>query len=929
MKYSLFLYILLLGFYSSKAQQFGGEPASVKWKQVNTDAVRIIYPQGLDSVAKRIAAITTQEQAQYSSTISNNLHKISIVLHNQTIFSNAFVALGPWRSEFFLMPSQNAFELGSLSWNDLLSIHEYRHAEQYSNFNVGLSYAMKILFGENGQALANAAAIPDWFFEGDAVYNETLLSEQGRGRLPLFLNAYKTLYLQNRNYSYMKLRNGSYKNYVPDHYPLGYMLVAYGREEYGDDFWKDVTQYSAAYKSLFYPMQHAVEKYAHVSFNEFVNNAFQYYHKQWNNESFSNLRFIDSLEKNNVVDEKYPYITNDGSVIALHKSYKENPYFEIKHLNGNKEKIAAQDISDDDYFSYNNGKIIYASYKPDTRWGNKEYSEIKLLDINTKKDQKIASRTRYFSPDISHDGKLIVAVEQLINGNSQLVIIDSGKNIIRKVAALSAHIFSYPKFSADDKFIYVCDRNAAGEMSILKEGVEGGNLSPIISYKNRIIGFPVIQNDTLFYSCSNKGNDEIWAYINSQNKNFRVAAGATGLYHGSSYNSKILASAFTADGYRLATILPTWQTINNNDTLKPLYVSKPFQTASNKFVSNITIRNFTASNYSKYSHPFNFHSWNPYFDDPDYSFILYGQNVLNTFQSQLYYTYNRNENFHQTGYTGIYGGWFVQPFIDVNETWHRTKVLNFDTSLHWNETKYAAGLQLPLNFTGGKFFRYLNLSSSYNLTNVQWQGLAKQLFNNSHFNYLENRINYSQYIQQTVQNIYPRFGQSVSLQYRTGNTSQQALINGNFYFPGIIKTHSIVINFAYQFRDTSGNYVFENNFPFSRGYSAVDYPRMFKAGFNYHFHLFYPDWGFGNIVYFLRIRGNIFYDLTKATSLRTGNHYNFNSVGSEIFFDTKWWNQQPLSFGIRYSRLLNIDVKGIRLNQWSLIVPLVFNSDNN
>ena len=76
-----------------------------------------------------------------------------------------------------------------------------------------------------------------------------------------------------------------------------------------------------------------------------------------------------------------------------------------------REKIAVQDINYDDYFSYNNNKIVYASYKPDARWGNKEYSEIRLIDINTKQEKKITSHTRYFSPDISHDGKTIVAVE--------------------------------------------------------------------------------------------------------------------------------------------------------------------------------------------------------------------------------------------------------------------------------------------------------------------------------------------------------------------------------------------------------------------------------------------------------------------------------------------------------------------------------------
>ncbi|MBV9960917.1 MAG: hypothetical protein JO072_01605, partial [Parafilimonas sp.] len=371
MKRLTLFYFLLFTFYFSNAQQFGGDPSPVKWRQLNTDTVRIIFPEGMDSIAKRIATITSTEQQHYSSTIGERLHKINIVLRPQTIFSNGYVALGPWRSEFFLTPDQNAFELGAMSWPDLLSVHEYRHVEQYSNFNIGLSHAMHILFGENGQALANAASVPDWFFEGDAVYNETLLSEQGRGRLPLFLNGYKALYLQNKNYSYMKLRNGSYRNYVPDHYPLGYMLVAYGREKYGDDFWKNVTHDAASFHSLFYPMQHAVEDYAHISFSDFVNDAFNFYQQQWKDESFSNLQFIDSVEKNNVVDERYPYVTDDGSIIFLKRSYKNIPQFIIKHNNGRTEKIAVQDITDDNYFSYNNGKIVYASYKPDARYGNR------------------------------------------------------------------------------------------------------------------------------------------------------------------------------------------------------------------------------------------------------------------------------------------------------------------------------------------------------------------------------------------------------------------------------------------------------------------------------------------------------------------------------------------------------------------------------
>ncbi|HSU26766.1 MAG TPA: hypothetical protein VLJ68_00170, partial [Chitinophagaceae bacterium] len=223
-------------------QQFGGHPPSTKWNQVNTDTVRIIFPVGHDSQANRVASIIHYLAGQRPVSLGERLKKISIVLQDQTTIANAYVNLGPFRSEFYLMPELNNFQEGSISWPDQLAVHEYRHVMQFNNFHNGLSKLMNVLFGEEGYSLAINASIPDWFFEGDAVYNETILSSQGRGRLPLFLNAYPSLWQAGKNYSWMKLRNGSYKDYVPNHYYLGYLLVNYGREKYGADFWTRVTQ---------------------------------------------------------------------------------------------------------------------------------------------------------------------------------------------------------------------------------------------------------------------------------------------------------------------------------------------------------------------------------------------------------------------------------------------------------------------------------------------------------------------------------------------------------------------------------------------------------------------------------------------------------------------------------------------------------------
>src|SRR5476651_1436397 len=238
--YRYFWLILIVMFFNADgfAQTFGGNPPSIKWDQVNTPEAKVIFPVGMDSAGRRVADIIHRMNNSVLPTIGSKQRQISIVLQNQNTISNAYVGLAPFRSEFYLTPDQNSFEIGSLNWVDQLAIHEYRHVQQYNNFNVGLSKGLRFLFGESGQALGNELSVPNWFFEGDAVYNETLVSKQGRGRIPFFFNGYRALWAAGKDYSYMKLRNGSYLDYTPDHYPLGYMLVSYGREKYGNDFWK-------------------------------------------------------------------------------------------------------------------------------------------------------------------------------------------------------------------------------------------------------------------------------------------------------------------------------------------------------------------------------------------------------------------------------------------------------------------------------------------------------------------------------------------------------------------------------------------------------------------------------------------------------------------------------------------------------------------
>ena len=109
-----------------------------------------------------------------------------------------------------------------MDWNASLALHEYRHVVQYEMLRRGFAGKfMHFMYGDIGLG-TKSLTTPDWFYEGDAVATETALSNSGRGRSPDFSKDLRAQLLDGKKYSYAKAVCGSYKNYVPNHYILGY-----------------------------------------------------------------------------------------------------------------------------------------------------------------------------------------------------------------------------------------------------------------------------------------------------------------------------------------------------------------------------------------------------------------------------------------------------------------------------------------------------------------------------------------------------------------------------------------------------------------------------------------------------------------------------------------------------------------------------------
>ncbi len=934
-KFFLFIVATLL-FSKGYSQIFGGNPSSLKWKQINTPLVRVIFPEGLDSPARRITNIISYINAPTENTIGKRSKKINLVLQNQTTVSNAYVGLAPFRSEFFLTPDQNNFELGSLPWPDQLTIHEFRHVQQYNNFNVGLSKILHKIFGEEGQALANNASIPNWFFEGDAVYNETNVSQQGRGSLPFFFNAYRSLWNEGKHYRWMKLRNGSFKDFIPNHYELGYLLVAYGREKYGDDFWEKVTHDAASFKSLFYPFQHAIKKYSGKDYVAFRNDAFDFFKKEF--EIPGTVQNNTHASKN-YTSEEYPAFTEDGSIIFVKSGYKQIPEFIIRS-NNIERKIRVRDYSLDNQFSYRNGKIIYASYRPDARWGYRDYSDLRVLNITNGKQQTLTNFTKYFSPDISEDGEKVIAVNVPPQGFSSLHLLDahSGK-LIEAVPNPDKLFYTYPKFYNNKKIISPV-RNSSGKMSLGLIEIENGKTEYLTPFSFNVIGAPLLLNDTIYFTYSYKKNDEFFAYTLSEKKLWRInykSDQGIGKYQPCVNDQFIAWSTFTASGYKLVKTLKTnveFQEINTElmDKNTSSFGIASLNNRTSNLLYSVPDDSFIVTKYSKAFKLFNFHSIEPTADDPQYTLSLVSENILNTLQSQLAFTYDRSEKFKRISFGATYGAWF--PFLSagINYTIDR-RALYHGNQVFFNEMEPYAGFNIPLNFSKGRSFTFLDFGSQYVYNQSDYKGKYKDTFNRISYSYSSSFLSFTHEIQKSVQQIFPRFAQTIDLTYKTTLSHYkgfQFLANANIFLPGLLENHSLVLNGAFLRKDSLAQINFSSGFPFSKGYNALNFYKMFKWGINYHLPLLYPDAGFGEIIYLLRIRANLFYDETHANDFyANGNSFKaqFRSAGTEINFDTKWWNEANVSIGLRYSYLFDADLFGGRgRNRWEIILPVnIFN----
>ena len=242
---------------SSQFYDLGQDPASLKWKQIKTTHFNVIYPSKMEKNGQEMANLLEFYYTPVSLSLNQKPRRISVVLHNQSVISNASVPWAPKRIEFYTCPDQESYPQ---PWLDQLALHELRHVVQVDKINHGFSRGLYYVFGEQATAAIIGAFVPFWFLEGDAVVTETLLSQAGRGRVPSFSMELRAQLLEKGRFSYDKAVYGSFRDYTPDHYILGYNMVGSVRKKYGAAVWDRALTTVSRYPFIITPFNHGLRK---------------------------------------------------------------------------------------------------------------------------------------------------------------------------------------------------------------------------------------------------------------------------------------------------------------------------------------------------------------------------------------------------------------------------------------------------------------------------------------------------------------------------------------------------------------------------------------------------------------------------------------------------------------------------------------------
>ncbi|MEG1485027.1 MAG: hypothetical protein RSC28_06610 [Bacteroidales bacterium] len=957
-----FLLLILLGIQPLKAQYYltGEDPARAKWRKIKGENYTVIYPNEIDSLAKKYLWLLESNRNRVLAGLNINPKPIPVVLHPYTVKSNGMVVWTPKRMELYTQPSKNTY---SQAWDKQLVLHETRHVGQISHFTKGIYKVGYVIIGEQITGAGVGVYPSKWMMEGDAVVAETELSNSGRGREASFLEYYRASFLDGEYRNWDRWRYGSYKYYTPDIYAFGYLInstIRYKTGKYG--YAGDVLDYFV--KRFYNPnvKNSNYKKQVGATPKEYLKIGIHFMDSIWRTDllqrgSLTQPQYLNHSRGNYYTNYKNTLAVSPDSVFYVKSSY-DKPTSLVLLGQGKEKRIRPFDSGVDGFRLSSKGKIYFTETINNVRWQNESFNKLFYYDIATKKIKKLSGSTSYNSPAINSTGDSVAVVEYTIKGKSNITLLNAltGNKYGSIPAPFSGQLTECAWINGEI-YAFAVTQNGMGMFKTnieeaCKTSIDGvcNTWERVINEQNMSLSNLNFKGDTLYFSSGIDGVTNLYMY-STQNKVLkRLTNSKYGAYNPSICGNKLYYSQLGVNGFspvkgEIDTCkIDGYEVVLNNKELSSNYkfiVAEELSRQANESLANMGIKekvygelnyygnskdSLKVEKYNKLWHLFRFHSWGPIYynvnrlllNDYDnlYEVVslgatLYSQNTLGTAVTMLGYSYYKG--FHaghgKFTYTGLYPVFELK--VDVNaDDRYSLKMVKNGNSFRLQKNYLSSALvetsllaYVPFNFSSHGWFRGFT-------PQVKWSFNNNEIYNirdnkRKYRNEVDAGLQYYQMRPTAKGAAFPQWGIGAAIRgafspNSGGSFGEAGSIYAYGYVPGFGTRHGVKLSVSYQKQFINGKmFYLDNLVDMPRGYDDDDFygKEYFKASLDYAIPI---NLGDVHISWLAYLRG---LKIIPYADFALMDNHNLYTYGADILIDAYLLHiGAPVSFGVRYGR---------------------------
>lgn len=879
--------------------EFEQNPPKLKWREIRSEDFQLIYPQEMEETAQKLASQLEYLVDQVGKTFEMKPKKTTIILQNQSVISNGFVQMGPRKSEFVTTPSQDA-EMND--WLENLAIHELRHIVQMDKL---VGYLKRPFFEQLGFALYGLT-LPSWFFEGDAVWTETEMTEGGRGRIPSWSMPLRANLLENRNYSYQKNYMGSYKDVTPGFYELGYHMVAKMRRDYPLSTYRELMNSLRQNPIRPFNLSWNWKKLTGHNTNSWHNATMEELRAAWKreqeNRDWHTYSRLTNEESRLPFNEILPLPTEDGKTIYL--QYGGQHATQLRMLDPfsrETSKILELGWQSNLHYNYDGGWLVWDELRKNPRYNQQIFQVIMTHNLKTGKTKQFTRKSRYFSPAVHAEKQIIAAIEIDQSNQFFLVLLDmTNGNVIYKVPAPGGITWQNPSFHRSGEKVIMTGASAKG-MCLFEVGIKDADDFKVVQTTDWIrqkLERPRYQNDDIIFKAHLDGIDNLYRREAGSGHIFQLTQAQYGVFDPSydSIGNRILMSQYHGDGYRLASLdsglslarAVAWDVRTSPDHF---IAHKPMESSLSVFNADSILalgKEWESRPYAWSRKVINFHSLSVIAGEigdllnQSLGVFWLSDDKMNNVRTRLGYTYNTelHSSVYSTSlsvqryFAAFNFGYQNRPKIGAfkndsaeDPAHHRDSVI-FGK---WREHYAYMQVSVPVSF----YIRnsYINTGIQARTSFTDRYRLDQKELANRFVDQIRFPMEYSFYFTHNWKSapldLVPRFGYHLQIGYmhlpfRNVIDGEHLSFRARLYLPGLLRNHATILRFNTQ--DGWGTYRASDHIPMVSGYAqlrpSVVYNNLLTS---YLMPIAYPDWTLGPVAYVKRIYGGFFADFENVS----------------------------------------------------------------